>query len=257
MKIKELIISVITIGIIVVLPHAALIPGFGYSIVILLWIWLALKYTGVTISDLGFSFRRFEPKAMLFGSLVAVVVLTFMQLVFFPALELMVSLDYDDAGLNDTIQENRWQFMLMVILGWLIGGFYEEIVFHGYLFTRLEKMIPGKYATYLSFVITAFLFGIYHRLPFRHLSPPVRCFGRDQCADSRCGLSGLIFVFQKKLMVFDHVSWSLQYPRHDPDLFRLFVGKPRAYGCINVLKVAVYSRSRPINRETILSYPCL
>ena len=162
MKIKELIISVITIGIIVVLPHAALIPGFGYSIVILLWVWLALKYTGVTFSDLGFSFRRFEPKAMLFGSLVAVVVLTFMQLVFFPALELMVSLDYDDAGLNDTIQENRWQFMLMVILGWLIGGFYEEIVFHGYLFTRLEKMIPGKYATNLSFVITAFLFGIYH-----------------------------------------------------------------------------------------------
>ena len=47
-------------------------------------------------------------------------------------------------------------------MGWLIGGLYEEIVFHGFIFTRLEKMIKGKYTTSLSFLITASIFGAYH-----------------------------------------------------------------------------------------------
>ena len=62
-----------------------------------------------------------------------------MQLVFHPVLDYFVSLEYKDEGLSDTIQGGKLQFFLMVITGWLIGGFYEEIVFHGFIFTRLEK----------------------------------------------------------------------------------------------------------------------
>jgi membrane protease YdiL (CAAX protease family) len=85
-----------------------------------------------------------------------------MQLVFHPVLEFFVNLEYKDVGLSDTIQGGKLQFLLMIIMGWLIGGFYEEIVFHGFIFTRLEKMIKGKFAAYISFVITSFAFGIYH-----------------------------------------------------------------------------------------------
>lgn len=162
MNIYRTILSVIAIGAIVFLPYAELIPFFGYSIPILLFIWLVLKYSNETFSDIGFSFKQFKPESILIGGLVAVLTLAFMQLIFHPVLDFFVSLEYKDAGLKDTIQGGNLQFFIMLVMGWLIGGFYEEIVFHGFIFTRLEKMIKGKYSTHISFVITAVIFGVYH-----------------------------------------------------------------------------------------------
>jgi membrane protease YdiL (CAAX protease family) len=158
----EKILNVIAIGTIIVLPHAELIPFFGYCIPILFITCFALKYSKENFSDIGFSFKQFNPKSILIGGLVAALTLAFMQLVFHPVLEFFVNLEYKDVGLSDTIQGGKLQFLLMIIMGWLIGGFYEEIVFHGFIFTRLEKMIKGKFAAYISFVITSFAFGIYH-----------------------------------------------------------------------------------------------
>ena len=162
MNLYKRILSIIAIGIIIFLPHTELIPFFGYSIPILLFIWFVLKYSKETFSDIGFSLRQFKPKSILIGGLIAVLTLAFMQLIFHPVLDFFVSLEYKDAGLNDTIQGGKLQFFIMIIMGWLIGGFYEEIVFHGFIFTRLEKMFKGEYSTYISFVITSAIFGVYH-----------------------------------------------------------------------------------------------
>jgi membrane protease YdiL (CAAX protease family) len=51
---------------------------------------------------------------------------------------------------------------LIISLSWVVAGLYEEIAFHGFVFTRLEKVISGKNATTLSFWITALIFGLYH-----------------------------------------------------------------------------------------------
>jgi len=162
MNLYKRILSIIAIGIIIFLPHAQLIPFFGYSIPILLFIWFVLKYSKETFSDIGFNLSQFKPKSILIGALIAALTLAFMQLIFHPVLDFFVSLEYKDAGLNDTIQGGKLQFFIMVIMGWLIGGFYEEIVFHGFIFTRLEKMFKGEYSTYISFVITSAIFGVYH-----------------------------------------------------------------------------------------------
>ncbi len=144
------------------MPHAELILFFGYSIPILIFTWFVLRNSNESFKEIGFSRKLFKPNAILYGGLIALVTLAFMQLIFHPVLESFVSLDYNDVGLNDTIQGGVFQFILMMIMGWLIGGFYEEIVFHGFIFTRLEKMFKGKYSTQISFVITAVFFGAYH-----------------------------------------------------------------------------------------------
>ena len=162
MKVKEGILSLITIAVIFILPHTGGIPFFGYSIVILLLLSFVLKYSRETFSSIGFSRKRFKPRSILIGSLVAIATVAFMQLLFFPALEYIVTLEDTEVGLYDGIRANLWQFYFFVIMGWLVGGFYEEIVFHGFIFTRLEKIIPGKYATPVSFAITAVIFGAYH-----------------------------------------------------------------------------------------------
>lgn len=158
----KLILNLIAIGVIIFLPHAELIPFFGYSIPILIFTWFTLKFSNESFSDIGFSLKQFKLKIIPIGFLIAVFTLAFLQLIFHPILDLIVSLEYNDAGLNDTIRNGKLQFLIMVFMGWLIGGFYEEIVFHGFIYTRLEKMLTGKYATLISFIITSIKFGFYH-----------------------------------------------------------------------------------------------
>ncbi|WP_146104984.1 CPBP family intramembrane glutamic endopeptidase [Nonlabens tegetincola] len=85
-----------------------------------------------------------------------------MQLVFFPILEYFITFEDPDIGLYDFIRENKWQYFFTLIMGWLIGGLYEEIVFHGFIFTRLEKIFQSAYSTHISFALTACIFGAYH-----------------------------------------------------------------------------------------------
>lgn len=162
MKPLHILFNLLAIAVVVVLPHLGLIPNFGYSIPILILVWLVLKHNGETFSDIGFRFKSFHARAVFIGSIAAVAILSIMQLVVFPVLEHFIELESTELGLYDFIKASKAQFVIIVVMGWLIGGFYEEIVFHGFIFTRLEQMIPGKYATVLSFVVTCILFGAYH-----------------------------------------------------------------------------------------------
>ncbi len=85
-----------------------------------------------------------------------------MQLLVFPVLEHFVEFESTDVGLYDFIKASTAQFLIIVVMGWLVGGFYEELVFHGFVFTRLEKMLPGRYATASGFAVSCILFGAYH-----------------------------------------------------------------------------------------------
>jgi len=85
-----------------------------------------------------------------------------MQFIFFPVLEYFVVFEDTDVDLYNFIRENKWNYLFIIIMGWLVGGLYEEIVFHGFIFSRLEKMVPGKYATVIGFLGTSIIFGAYH-----------------------------------------------------------------------------------------------
>lgn len=164
-KIKSAIdvaLSLFTIAVIAVFPHFEITPFFSYTVPILLLVILILKRSGEKISDFGLRFKGLNAKAVLIGITSAILILAFMQLVFFPTLDRFVSFEEETIGLYEFIKANPFQLTLMIIMGWLVGGVYEEIVFHGFIFTRFEKMIPGKYNSLLSFLVTASIFGVYH-----------------------------------------------------------------------------------------------
>lgn len=163
MMLKNILISLIAIGIVVILPHSGLIPlPFAYSIPVLLFIYLYLKYYEETLSDLGFSLKFFNVKALLIGSLIAILIVCCSQLILFPLLDRFVEFKDVDVDMYHRLRGNTGFYIFIVIMSWIIGGVYEEIVFHGFVFTRLEKIIPGKHATQLGFLMTAIIFGLYH-----------------------------------------------------------------------------------------------
>ena len=61
-----------------------------------------------------------------------------------------------------SIRGNVVNYIFILLLAFIVGGFYEEIVFHGFIFTRLEKILHGRYATAVAFCLTAIIFGAYH-----------------------------------------------------------------------------------------------
>ena len=61
---------------------------------------------------------------------VAVLTVGFMQLLFFPLLDHFITFEDADVELYDFLKANPLQLVFIIIMGWLIGGLYEEIVFH-------------------------------------------------------------------------------------------------------------------------------
>lgn len=147
----------------VLFPHTGLIPvPFGYTIPVLLVIWLYYKRTGNSFSDTGFRFRDCSFKAVLTGAAAGVFIFLFLYKLFFPLLKQIVSLPATQVEMYDQLRGNTGFYIFLLIMGWLVGGLYEEIVFHGFLFRETEKRIRGRNALLTGFLISNIIFGSYH-----------------------------------------------------------------------------------------------
>lgn len=125
-------------------------------------VWLYLKYDSTSFPEIGFSLSKFKGQAILYGIIAAILILSFLQLVFFPIIESFISFPETEVEMYDKLVGNTSFYIIMLAMGWLIGGLYEEIIFHGFIFFQLKKLIPGKYNTQISFTITSVMFGLYH-----------------------------------------------------------------------------------------------
>lgn len=163
MSIKEILVCSAAIIFVVLVPHSGVVPlPFGYAIPVLIFIWFYLKRSGENFEDIGFGFKWFEIKAAVVGTIAGILLFAFLNWVFFPLIEKVVHFPPDNLGDFTKIKGNTGFYIFLVIMSWLIGGFYEEMAFHGFIFTRLEEIMAGKYAVLLSFLFTNTIFALYH-----------------------------------------------------------------------------------------------
>ncbi len=162
-KIKEIFFSLLAIALVVIIPHSGIIPiPFAYCIPVLLIVWFFLKLHKENFASIGFSFGRFQLKAVLVGTLTALVLYSFLNWGFFPLLKTIVELPPSELGDFARIRGNTGFYIFLLAMGWIVGGFYEELVFHGFIFTRLERLITGKYAMPVAFLLSNLVFAMYH-----------------------------------------------------------------------------------------------
>ncbi len=163
MNLKNTILILLTVAFVTLFPHSGITSfPFFYIIPILIAVWSCLKYFNESFKDIGFNFKSFRLKSILVGGLVGVLFFAFSQLILFPVLDILFDFNDVDVDLYNDLKGNTTFYIFILIMGWLVGGLYEEIVFHGFIFSYLEKLIPGKFSTHLSFLITSILFGLYH-----------------------------------------------------------------------------------------------
>ena len=159
----KIFLSILAIAFCFFIPHYANLPIFIYPIVVLIVVWLYLKYISKeNFSDIFFSFKRFRVKAIWIGIIVAILLSLFFRFAWDPFINKIIPSGRIDLSDFASIRNSPVNYAIILLLALLVGGFYEEIIFHGFIFTRLEKIFKGKRATITAFMLTTIIFGFYH-----------------------------------------------------------------------------------------------
>jgi membrane protease YdiL (CAAX protease family) len=159
----EIVFILFAIAFVFLFPHFGFLPiPFFYVLPVLLVVWLFLKKAGEKFADIGFSFKRFEIKSIFIGTGSAIVLFVFLQYVFFPLVSTFIVLHPANLADFKNVRHHLLNFIFILIAGFIVGGFYEELIFHGFVFTRIEKIAKGKFAVPISFISTNLIFGLYH-----------------------------------------------------------------------------------------------
>jgi membrane protease YdiL (CAAX protease family) len=158
--------SVFTVAVLLfalLFPHTGFIPvPFAYTIPVLLLIWWVLSRYGESMGDLGFRLSSLSIKAVAVGLVAAGLLFVLLKYGISPLVNNWLGIKEADLHDFDFIKGNFGGLLFIILMGWLVGGFYEELVFHGYLFSRLENWLKGKWAIPLSVLISNLIFGAYH-----------------------------------------------------------------------------------------------
>lgn len=160
---KKIVSTIGSIGFIVFLlifPHFVPLPFYSYAAVCLLAIYLMLRWEGKTFRDIGLIKENLTVKAFFIGAITAIAWVAFMQFVYIPSIKYFFEVpDYTEYNF---IKSSLARLLMTIVAALIIGGFYEEIVFRGYIQNVLEKRIFKRFSPMLSIFVVSILFGLYH-----------------------------------------------------------------------------------------------
>jgi membrane protease YdiL (CAAX protease family) len=61
------------------------------------------------------------------------------------------------------IRKHVLNYVFMLAIGWLVGGVYEELLFRGFMFGKLQAMFRDRHTGFwVSALITSGIFALYH-----------------------------------------------------------------------------------------------
>jgi len=157
---KTDIINFLAILFIVLFPHFLPLPFYSYAIVCLGVVILILRKHNKTLRDLGLKQKGISIKTFLVGVLSAMVWVAFMRWIYLPVISYFFSVpDYTEYNF---IQNHLSNLIITIVAAWIIGGFYEEIIFRGFIQKTIEGWFKSKHSFLFAGLITSVLFGLYH-----------------------------------------------------------------------------------------------
>ena len=68
-----------------------------------------------------------------------------------------------DLGSYESVKGDAGRFIIMLVIGWFIGGLFEEMFFRGYLFNRFQSLIHNqKLFKFITILLTSIVFAFAH-----------------------------------------------------------------------------------------------
>lgn len=156
-KVSISVFVLLILTIIILLPAIGVIIAFGIVAVIVL-----LNRKDAILKSLGFTPPKNWLKTILICLSLGIVIELSFQIFFNPIFENITNSTIDVSAF-DSVRGNFVPYLLMLLLGWVAGGFIEEITFRGYLITRLIKILGDKpFILFIILMITSIPFGLSH-----------------------------------------------------------------------------------------------
>ncbi|UMQ41654.1 CPBP family intramembrane metalloprotease [Chryseobacterium sp. Y16C] len=144
----------------VIFPHFVPLSFYSYAAVCLLAIYLMLRREGKNFRDIGLIKKKLNLRAVFLGAVTAIAWVAFMQFLYIPTIKYFFQVpDYIEYNF---IKSSVPRLLMTIFAALIIGGFYEEVVFRGYIQNVLEKRIFKGYDPLFSVLVTSLLFGLYH-----------------------------------------------------------------------------------------------
>ncbi|MBN2259327.1 MAG: CPBP family intramembrane metalloprotease [Clostridiales bacterium] len=155
LELTALILSLLAITI---LPPYGILIAFGLVILVL----FIGKEKKQKLKSIGFTRPKNWGKTILICVLLAIAIEMSFEILFNPIIERLIVSKIDSTGL-DNIRGNLSNYLIWLLLGWIIGGFIEEILFRGFLITRISSLFSSENSGNLfAIVLTSTIFGFNH-----------------------------------------------------------------------------------------------
>lgn len=143
-----------------IFPHLVPLPFYSYAAVCFVANYFMLRRDGKSFRDIGLKKEKITLRAILLGFISAVAWVAFMQFFYIPGIKFIFHVpDYTEYNF---IRSSLTRLLMTLVAAVLIGGFYEEVAFRGYIQNVLEQKILKKYSPLVSMFMTSLLFGLYH-----------------------------------------------------------------------------------------------
>ena len=155
------IIDAFAIAFLILFPHFVPLPLYSYSVVCLAVIIFYLKKRKKSLRDLGLKRNGLTGQTFLVGISSAVLWIAFNKWIYHFFIAHFFKVErYTE---YDFIRNKLTNLIITIIAAWIVGGFYEEIAFRGFIQAAIRDWIKkARYSFWLSGVLTSVLFGLYH-----------------------------------------------------------------------------------------------
>jgi membrane protease YdiL (CAAX protease family) len=153
----------LTVILLIMILATILLPGAGAVVPIVITVIAllgSLRYGSVKM--LGLNRPSSWPKTLFLGAVVGIAVQMLFNILLDPIFELITGTHIDLSNLAN-IQGNFTNYIFWITIGWVIGGFFEELSFRGYIITRVRSIIgENSLGTTIAILLSVIPFGIAH-----------------------------------------------------------------------------------------------
>ena len=154
-------LKIFIIAFLVLFPHFVPLPFYSYAVICLAVIIFYLRGQKKTLRDLGLKRNGLTVQTFVVGIVSALLWVAFNKWVYHPFItHFFVVAPYTE---YDFIRNKLTNLIITLVAAWVIGGFYEEIVFRGFIHNTFQGWFKkGKFSFFLAGLLTSILFGLYH-----------------------------------------------------------------------------------------------
>ena len=152
-------VDCLMIAFVMLFPHYAHLPMYAYPFVVLGVVWIYLNFNKESFNSIGFRFSDLKFKAFYTGGTIGLLYAAFHFWVLGP---FIVHLGFKNANLSDFnfIRHHFINYLFLLLLAAVLVIPYEEIIFRGFIFSRVKAMFKKSFL--ISGTITSILFALYH-----------------------------------------------------------------------------------------------